>query len=66
MSNQDLKEKTILDVIIHSTSLDSASLAAQWYRILCLTVQGTIVRSLGQKDPLEKEMATHSHSSILA
>ena len=28
------------------------------------TMQGTWVRSLGQKDPLEKEMATHS--SVLA
>ena len=31
---------------------------------ICLTVQGTQVRSLGQEDPLEKEMATHS--SVLA
>ena len=28
------------------------------------TMQGTWVRSLGQEDPLEKEMATHS--SVLA
>ena len=30
----------------------------------CLPMQQTQVRSLGQKDPLEKEIATHS--SILA
>ena len=40
-----------------------ASLVAQWYRIN-LQMQGTWVSSLGQEDPLEKEMATHS--SILA
>ena len=40
-----------------------ASLVAQ--RVKCLpTVQETRVRSLGQEDALEKEMATHS--SILA
>ena len=32
--------------------------------LLLLSMQETWVRSLGQKDPLEKEMATHS--SILA
>ena len=36
---------------------------AQWYRI-CLSRQETRVQSLGQEDPLEKEMATQS--SILA
>ena len=35
----------------------------QWQRI-CLPFQESPVRSLGQEDPLEKEMATHS--SILA
>ena len=36
-----------------------ASLVAQ--RLKCLpAMQGTWVRSLGQEDPLEKEMATHS------
>ena len=40
-----------------------ASLVAQWFRIN-LQMQGTWVSSLGQEDPLEKEMATHS--SILA
>ena len=40
-----------------------ASLVAQ--RLKCLpAMQETWVRSLGQEDPLEKEMATHS--SILA
>ena len=38
------------------------SLVAQ--RLKCLPMQETRVRSLGQEDPLEKEMATHS--SILA
>ena len=36
---------------------------AQWERIY-LPMQEMLVRSLGQKDPLEKEMATRS--SILA
>ena len=36
-----------------------ASLMAQWLRI-CLSVQETWVQSLGQEDPLKKEMATHS------
>ena len=31
----------------------------RWYRI-CLPIQGTQVPSLGQEDPPEKEMATHS------
>ena len=42
---------------------NQASLVAQ--RLKCLpAILETRVRSLGQKDPLEKEMATHS--SILA
>ena len=40
-----------------------ASLVAQWHRIH-MPMQETWVRSLGQKDSLEKEIATHS--SILA
>ena len=36
-----------------------ASLVAQMVRRL-FTMQKTWVRSLGQEDPLEKEMATHS------
>ena len=40
-----------------------ASQVAQWWRI-SLPVQETWVQSLGQEDPLEMEMATHS--SILA
>ena len=39
-----------------------ASLVAQWKRIY-LPMQETQVQSLGQEDPLEKEMA--AHSSIL-
>ena len=38
---------------------DGASLLAHWQRI-CLGMQEKWVSSLGQKDPLEKEMATHS------
>ena len=37
------------------------SLVAQMVKRLP-TMQGTWVRSLGQEDPLEKEMATHSSS----
>ena len=44
-------------------SVARASLVAQWERI-CLPMQETWVRSLGQEDPLQEEMATHS--SILA
>ena len=40
-----------------------ASLVAQMVKNL-LTMQDTQVQSLGQEDPLEKEMATHT--SILA
>ena len=40
-----------------------ASQVAQWKRIRLL-IQETWVQSLGQEEPLEKEMATHS--SILA
>ena len=29
-------------------------------------MQGMRVQSLGREDPLEEEMATHSHSGILA
>ena len=32
----------------------------RWIRFPCLPTQGTRVRSLGQEDPLEKEVATHS------
>ena len=39
------------------------SLVSQWWRIR-LPMLETRVQSLGQEDPLEKEMATHS--SILA
>ena len=42
---------------------DQASLVAQMVKNLP-SMQETLVRFLGQKDPLEKEMATHS--SILA
>ena len=41
------------------TNLNNASLVAQ--RVKCLpTMRETWVQSLGQEDPLEKEMATHS------
>ena len=45
------------------TGLISLNLVAQWQRI-CLPMQDKWVWFLGQEDPLEKEMATHS--SILA
>ena len=52
---------------LHFTSLhfmdDEASLVAQMVKHLA-AMQKTWVQSLGQEDPLEKEMATHS--SILA
>ena len=42
-----------------SSQVSGASLVAQWYRIY-LPMQETWFRSLGQENPLEKEMATHS------
>ena len=38
----------------------ACSLVAQWWRP-CLPMQETQVPSLGQEDPLEEEMATHSN-----
>ena len=52
-----------LDVFIIPKGLSGASQVAQWERTR-LPMQGTQVRSLGQEDPLEEEMA--AHSSILA
>ena len=39
--------------------INRTSQVAQWERI-CLPIQETQVQFLGQEDPLEKEMATHS------
>ena len=50
--------KTVTDYILGG-SIITASLVAQMVKHLP-TVQETWVRSLGQEDPLEKEMATHS------
>ena len=41
--------------------LSASSLIALWVKNL-LAIQETWVQFLGQKDPLEKEMATHSSS----
>ena len=49
--------------IVRGTLLNRASLVAQMVKNLPAK-QETRVQSLGQEDPLEKEMATHS--SILA
>ena len=50
--------KTVTDYILGG-SIITASLVAQMVKRLP-TVWETWVRSLGQEDPLEKEMATHS------
>ena len=50
-------------VYLTSPYLNRASLVAQMIKYLP-AMQETQVQSLGQEDPLEKEMATHS--SILA
>ena len=55
--------KTHLKSLIHRDEGEWLSLVAQWLRI-CPPMQEIWVRSLGQEDPLEKEMATHT--SILA
>ena len=44
---------------MEALQLNKASQMAQWSRIHLL-LQETQVQSLGQEDPLEKEMATHS------
>ena len=46
-------------MVLRLTDLNCISLAAQMVKRL-LTMQETWIRSLGQEDPLEKEMATHS------
>ena len=45
-------------------TLEAASLVAQMAKSL-IAMQETRVRSLGQEDPLEKEMATHSQYPCL-
>ena len=57
-----LKSPTIIVLLLISPFL-LASLVAQTVKRLP-TMQETQVQSLGQEDPLEKEMATHS--SVLA
>ena len=47
------------DLKIKSSSLERDSLVAQMVKNLP-AMQETWVQSLGQEDPLEKEMATHS------
>ena len=49
----------IRDLKIKSSSLERDSLVAQMVKSLP-AMQETRVRSLGQEDPLEKEMVTHS------
>ena len=51
-----------MKIYFHKNMLSEASLEAQLQSPLAM--QETWVQSLGQEDPLEKEMATHS--SILA
>ena len=46
-------------MVLRLTDLNCISLAAQMVKRL-LTMLETWIRSLGQEDPLEKEMATHS------
>ena len=58
-----LEQDELFCCIIISSGLRGASLVAQ--RLKCLRpTRETWVRSLGQEDPLEKEMVTYS--SILA
>ena len=58
-----LVTKSCLTLVIPWAAACQASLAAQLVKNQP-AMQETLVRSLGQEDPLEKEMATHS--SILA
>ena len=54
---------TLISIIIFDYNNLRTSLVAQTVKRLS-TMRETLVRSLGEEDPLEKEMATHS--SILA
>ena len=53
-----------LAICIHISPPSGASLVAQMVKNLAATQEETRVQSLGQEDPLEKGMVTHS--SILA
>ena len=47
----------------HKIILNRTKVLVAWWLTVCLPVQGmqeTWVQSLGQEDPLEKEMAIHS------
>ena len=57
-----MPSKTFNNYVISISAL-GAFLVTQWKRI-CLPMQETQFQFLGQEDPLEKKMATHS--SILA
>ena len=62
-SSLRVSEYSVFVIIIFMLCIIWPSLVAQ--TVKCLpTMRETLVRSLGQEDPLEKEMATHS--SILA
>ena len=54
-----LLDATYLEIIASLMTIIGASLVAQKIKHLP-TMWETWVRSLGQEDPLEKEMATHS------
>ena len=60
---REVQEQGKIHIHIADSPMRGASLVAQLVKNLPAT-QETRVWSLGQKDPLEKEMATHS--SILA
>ena len=55
-----LLDATYLEIIASLMTIIGASLVAQKIKHLP-TMWETWVRSLGQEDPLEKEMATHSN-----
>ena len=69
----DMKQQTgsksgkvyVKAVYCHPAYLTWASLVAQMVKRLPAMWE-TRVRSLDREDPLEKEMATHTHSNILA
>ena len=54
-----LSQSIGMPMICHSSFALSTSLVAQTVKHLP-TMQKTRVKSVGQEDPLEKEMATHS------
>ena len=64
MKKVSIQQEDIIFVNIYASNIEVVSLVAQMVKKRLYSMQETQVLSLGQEDPLEKEM--ESHSSILA